>query len=55
MIPSPVGAAAASVSSVTAAASTRPLLWSVWLPTISVRPGEEKNAGASPSQPKCSA
>ena len=53
MTPSSVGAAAASVSSVTAAASTRPLLWSVWLPTISVRPGEEKNAGCAPCSPKC--
>ena len=37
-----VGVTNAITSRPTAAASTLPLLWSVWLPPISVRPGAEK-------------
>ena len=45
------GATAATVSRFTAAASTMPFWWSVWLPTTSVRPGAETNS--SGSRPNC--
>ena len=47
--PSSVFATQAMVSRFTAAASTRPLLWSVWLPPISVRPGAEKKQSSCAS------
>ena len=50
-----IPAAYQDVSSVTAAASTRPWLWSVWLPPISVRPGEEKKwVSFGPNRAACS-
>ena len=44
---SPRGATAATVSRFTAAASTLPFWWSVWLPTTSARPGAETKASGS--------
>ena len=41
------GAMAATVSRFTAAASTLPFWWSVWLPTTSARPGAETKASGS--------
>ena len=37
----PFGETTATISRLTEPASTTPLLWSVWLPPISVRPGAE--------------
>ena len=43
----PLGAAAASMSMFTEAASTLPCWWSVWLPLISVRPGADQTPGSA--------
>ena len=49
------GDTAATVSRLTAAASTRPLLWSVWLPHSSVRPGALTSRGifSVPNRSSC--